>query len=749
MARTRVLIFGAAVVGLTVLGGPGAAQDGAGVGDEVDIPAPTFHPPIPNPSDVWIAPSPAPPPDGAAQLARAATLVREDKPTEAGRLLRGSLPEPLASYQRFYRGLVDMHDDHLDTAAAAFEALAADAPARSLAERARLRAAEIAETRKDYTAAVKLYEPLTRVHPANPADVWLRLGLARLEAGDRRGGLEALAQVYFEFPTSDLAPVAAAKIKEENGWEPLESGSARYRLELGRAERLFGSRRYAQARDGFELVQPHATGDDAERVALRLAECDFYMKRYRSAREALEPYTRRAARKAEARYFYLAATRALGSHATYVDLARQLVADFPEQSWAEEALNSLGTHYILVDEDDKAEQAFLELLRRFPDGKHGARASWKAGWAAYRAERYADAAGIFDRASATFSRSDYRPAWLYWGARAYDKAGDRAAARRLFGTVAADYLNSYYGRLTSSILAARKVEPIALAATARASDGHAAPASLDGPRASIAPVVQALLAAGLYDDAIDEIEWARRTHGDSPVLDATLGLVWSRKGDLRRGINAVKRGYPQYLSAQGELLPIELREVLFPTAYWDLIQKYSRAHDLDPYLIAALMAQESTFDADIRSPANAYGLMQIVPPTGRRYARKLGIRRFRTWSLTNPEINVRIGTKYFADLLEQFGAVHLALAAYNAGPTPVRRWVAERSGLDLDRDEFIDDIPYPETQLYVKKILGTAEDYRHLYGELGVAPVTGPPGSAARAATTARSSAPTAKKRAS
>ena len=74
-----------------------------------------------------------------------------------------------------------------------------------------------------------------------------------------------------------------------------------------------------------------------------------------------------------------------------------------------------------------------------------------------------------------------------------------------------------------------------------------------------------------------------------------------------------------------------------------------------------------------------------------------------------------MGVAYFADKIREFGSVHLALASYNAGESAVRRWMAER-GSSLAQDEFIDDIPYPETQNYVKRILGTAEDYRRLYG---------------------------------
>ena len=85
----------------------------------------------------------------------------------------------------------------------------------------------------------------------------------------------------------------------------------------------------------------------------------------------------------------------------------------------------------------------------------------------------------------------------------------------------------------------------------------------------------------------------------------------------------MKRAYPQFLAAGGEQLPREILTVIYPLSYWDLIKKYSAQHGLDPYLVAALMSQESTFVADIKSPANAYGLTQLLPATARQYARKL------------------------------------------------------------------------------------------------------------------------------
>jgi soluble lytic murein transglycosylase len=335
---------------------------------------------------------------------------------------------------------------------------------------------------------------------------------------------------------------------------------------------------------------------------------------------------------------------------------------------------------------------------------------------------------MFERAASALPRSDYRPVWIYWAARSREQLGDNAAANRLYGIVVADYLNSYYGRLASSRLEARKVEPMMAAAAVTPAGETSLPASSHTvTEVPTADLIRALIGAGMYDDAVNEVQWAQKNGSDGQALQATLGYVYAQRGDLRKGINAIKRAVPQYLSAAGEDLPPDVLQVLFPVAYWDVIRKNAADTSLDPYLVAALIAQESTFDATIKSHANAIGLMQIVPATGRQYARRLRIPRYSVGKLSDPSINARIGTVYFADLVNRMGGVPYALASYNAGPGPVARWMAERPG--IASDEFIDDIPYPETQNYVKKILGTAEDYRRLYGDLGIRPLAGAPGS--------------------
>ena len=97
-------------------------------------------------------------------------------------------------------------------------------------------------------------------------------------------------------------------------------------------------------------------------------------------------------------------------------MTRALVGEFPDSSWSEEALNNLGTHYILNNEDELAAKAFAELYERFPTGPRAERAAWKAGWWSYKNDEYATTVRVFEGAAQAFPRSDYRPSFLYWSA---------------------------------------------------------------------------------------------------------------------------------------------------------------------------------------------------------------------------------------------------------------------------------------------------------------------------------------------
>jgi soluble lytic murein transglycosylase len=692
--------------------------------------APTEHPALPaNPSDYWYVPAVS---DRAARTIATyeplvAGIARYQNQDYTGALAFVTRPAltttALADYASYYAGLSQLRLGLYPAARRTLEAVIDRKPQGQVGVGAALAAGEAAEAAGDTTAALRIYERLADDRKAASDVVLARLGRAALAAGDRKRAADAFLRIHYEFPLTDTA----ASI--ETLLDALQDQVVRtsYKPDIGRAQLLFGARRYVEAKAAFQALQPVVSGDDKELVDLRVAECAFYLKQYAETRDRLRPYLEQASRKAEARFFSLTALSQLGNRADAVAQTAALVAEFPDSSWSEEALNNVATHYILINEDEKAVATFREMYDKFPTGTRAERAAWKYGWWAYKKADYPETIRVFEGAAASFPRSDYRPSFLYWAARAHAKIGQSAQAEARLRLVYTDYGNSYYGRLAERQLARRAggLVPSDRVRTA----GFAQAAVAGPPPIPTAGLIRMLLANGLYEDALSELRYAQRAFGPSAAIDATMAWIYHQNGELRRAISLMRRTYPQFLTAGGEQLPPEILQVIFPLTYWDSIRKYSEERRLDPYMIAALIAQESTFDPKAKSIANAWGLMQLVPTTGRRLARTIGIRNFTTAKLTDPEINIRLGTLNFSRLVERFGGAYYALASYNAGESRVVKWRTERPG--LEEDEFIDDIPFPETQNYVKRILGTAEDYRMLYGGGGGMPR--PP--AARAAT--------------
>ena len=718
--------------------------------------APTAHPPVPNElSAMWLAPErgagTAAASPGTAALVSAARLTGQGEYTRALTQVSQALDKdgPLPQYAAFYAGRAQLGLKRFADALRSFRGLEAQRPVGYLAEAAPLGEAEALEALGSQADAVRIYERLLTGRVSDAEAVYMRLGRAAKAAGDGAKAAEAFGHVFYEFPAGENAAAAGEELNALTGLQPLAAGSERYTVELRRAERLFAAKQYADARAAFTVLSGIAPGADSALIRLRLAECEYFQKRARAATDLLKPLTEEGPFQAEALFHVALATRDAGDKGAFVALLDRVQREFPGDRWAEDALDALADYYLKSGDDDRADEYFRQIVDRYPRSAPAERAAWKAGWTSYRAGQYADTIRMFERAAANFPRSDYRPAWLYWTGRAHEQLGDTGGAEERYLLEIADYRNSYYGRL-----ALERVDASASARAVAVRNTVAARAQAVPAPPPNGAVIRALLGAGLYDAALDELRYAQRVWGNSPAIEATQAWTSQQQARaeggtrrfqlLRGGINTMRRAYPQFLAAGGEDLPRDVLTVIFPMAYWDLIQKHAAANDLDPFLVAALVAQESTFVADIKSYANAYGLMQLLPSTARQYARKLKM-PYSSRLLVDPEANIRMGTAYLADKLREFGGVHLALASYNAGERAVHRWQNERP--DVEVAEFIDDIPYPQTQNYVKRILGTADDYRRIYG--GVTRVEGLETTAPSKVPAAAASAPPAPRRAS
>ncbi len=666
---------------------------------------------------LWLVPAFASAPGGAASAGRPggafATAVQhfdDGKPDLALPVFSKSVSDPiLGGYALLMQGRAQLALRQTRDARFSAEQLAKVQPRDYLREAALILSADVAESDGDAAAEMRALQSAAEMKPVTGAPLFLRLGRAAKEAGDPAVARGAFNKVIYEYALSPEANEALDEIDDLDAAAVPNRDTAA--ANLGRGEQLFVSRRFADARRAFEAVRPVAVGAEKDLVALRIAQCDAGLKKFPAARDALLPLIGKdGPRQPDARLAMLGVLRGLEKKTEFVAETRGFVASGAPDILAEAALNELATFYILEDDDQAAADTFAEMNRRYPSGVNGERAAWRWGWWSYTKGNYAETIRVFDDAFVRFGRSDHRSAWIYWSARARQKSGQREAAIDTYRRAIGLYRNSYYGREADRNLRAMLSQ----------SAGRVSLASRETPVAFVpgespanARLIARLLEVGLYDDALGELKRTEIDNGATPLLTATQAYAWNRKGELRIGITLMKRAYPQFLAAGGEALPVEIRRVMFPVAYWDMIQKYANARGLDPHLMAALMMQESTFDKDITSSANARGLMQILPSTGRSYASKLGITPWRVTRLTDAEINIRIGMAYFADMKAKYNGIVGALVAYNAGGSRYTRWVAEYP--DADRDEFIDNIPFFETQNYLKRILGIAEDLRTLY----------------------------------
>ena len=212
--------------------------------------------------------------------------------------------------------------------------------------------------------------------------------------------------------------------------------------------------------------------------------------------------------------------------------------------------------------------------------------------------------------------------------------------------------------------------------------------------------------------ARDELDLELSQRDEDPALMALMAEAYHGDGEHMDSVRWLKKAFPR---ARREGVPEEYLSLLYPLRSFPVIESEARLNALDPYFVSAIIYQESRFTANARSTADARGLMQLIPSTGRLMARQVGVRKLDVSQLYEPELNVKLGTRYIAQLLQDFkGERELALAGYNAGPGRVRRWLRKNRGAELD--EFVESIPYKETRIYVKNILEAHFQYHRLYG---------------------------------
>ena len=546
------------------------------------------------------------------------------------------------------------------------------------------------------------------------SDIELAIGRAYEAVGDKEKATAAFRNVYFNLATSFEAEAAGPELRKLG----VEGSVAERR---GRADLLFKGKRYNDAAGEYRDLVGAVTPAERTVVQLQLANALEKGGHSHDARQLLNSMGGQTG-DAEAERLYLLSETARSTSDENAVLAtlNELRQFGPTSPWLEQALYSAGNMYLLKRDYDHAIDYFRETFQRFPSGTHASYAHWKAAWLSFRLGRTDDAIKGFEDQIALFPDSNEIPAALYWRARIAEEQKNVGMARAFYQKLGDRFHNYYYAELGRQRIkdlgngAAEDVVKYAIL-------DHVAPLSStvkvstsEPPDDDLRVARARLLSNGaLADMAVRELQAAAAEEGAS-WAPPEMARAYQDIGRYDRGIEVMKRTTPNYFAVDIPDLPRPYWEALFPKAYWADLRKYSLVNGLDPFLVASLIRQESEFNAGAISRANAVGLMQLLPKTGRSVARQVKLKGYRPPQLYDPSVNLQLGTRYFKDMVDRYnGQFEYALAAYNAGTDRVADWLGD--GHYRDPQEFVESIPFTETREYVQAILRNANVYRKLY----------------------------------
>jgi soluble lytic murein transglycosylase len=546
------------------------------------------------------------------------------------------------------------------------------------------------------------------------ADVELGLGRAYAASGQPTRAAAALRNVYYRMPTSSEADTAGQELRKLSGVPPATLADRRARADL-----LAKGKRYADAASEYRDLLDEVSADERPAVQLALAAALQKSGRNREAKQLLGSIPDATPEVSAQRLFLLGeVARATDDDDGFLRYQAQLRQTSPASPWLEQSLLASGNLYLLRRDYDKAIDSYRELQQRFPNGGRASYAHWKVAWLSLRQGRNEEAKQGFDQQIALYPSSGEIPSALYWRARLAEEDNELAKACAYYQKLSDRFHNFYYAELARQRLKVLKpaTEPMQYALLDRIPSldmgGKITPAD---PPADDLHVQKAHLLenGGLVDFAVREVQAAASDQQGNWVL-AETARIYQDSGRYDRAIEVIKRGVPNYFAIDVPELPRPYWEALFPKAYWGDLKRFSNQNALDPYLVASLIRQESEFNPNAISRANAVGLMQLLPITGKKVAREVKLHHFTPSQLYTPAVNLQLGTRYFKSMVDRFGSFEYALAAYNAGSDRVQDWLSQ--GKYRDPQEFVESIPFTETREYVQAILRNANVYKQLYG---------------------------------
>ena len=558
---------------------------------------------------------------------------------------------------------------------------------------------------------------LLQPHRGAAAETDFYLAKAYVANGQGRAGAELFRHIYYDEASSSLADTAGAELKKipEAAFLPAPT----FAEHKTRAEALYRVKHYSEAVGEYKAMLDMAPSEMRSSVLIEYANALIKIGQNREAASVLDRIPDDGSEAAAEKWYQrLELARGAQDDARVQEILTYMRTNAAHSEWLESALMSTGNMYLLRKDYDRAIDYYRELQERFPNGSKASYAHWKYAWLTYRQGRPEEARKAFARQVELYPASAEVPNAMYWRARLAEDEHDTALARAYYQKLSERFRNYYYGVLARKRLALmQSAAPANVAALQQISS----PKQYEGEALRTAPPAddlhysraKLLENAGAFDLAVRELQNGTPEGPSWEMVE--VARMYTAAGEYFRALQALKHCVSGYFAMEINQLPAEYWQGLFPRPYWDSLRRHSEENGLDPYLVSALIRQESEFNPSAVSHSNALGLMQLLPSTGKGEAKQLGLKGYNQDSLFDPNVNIELGTHYFRKMVDHFnGHVEYALAAYNAGDSRVEEW--RSSGSYRDIDEFVESIPFTETREYVQAIVRNAEVYKRVYG---------------------------------
>lgn len=615
----------------------------------------------------------------------------------------------LADYALFYLGSAERDSGDSQSAAATFRRLSYGYPQSVFADEASLQYAEIEFKAGRLGDAQAAAAALVARNPAPEVDQQARMIEARaaLGLGDAQGAfsqLQALREKYPQEAADDQARTLAYSIAAAHP-DLIDTRSLGYHRREAALLLHEGKASMALAECAAALALEPPPSVHAEMLWLTARASRASTDREMRALNAYLKYAPHGEKAPDALYRLGHLQWRVGDTRSARATLTRLVGAFPASDLAPAATFDIGRAY----EDDAqwhlARAEYLRLVRSYPHSSEAADGRFRAPFALYMTGHFDAAAREFASMKPMAASPAERDGLSYWHARSMERAGQSAAANAIYQGLAQSTASNYYPELAARRIGAAAAQPSAAdAPQPEAALPSAAPGTLAAFHLGRVATLRRL--GMTYLEPAELRALAAENLSDPRMRDFVLAEL-QRTGEWYAAIEIAVR-----LEKAGSLDSSSTERLRYPRAYWDTIAQAASGDALDPYLVLALVRQESLFNPQARSVSDARGLMQLMPATADRVGPSAGVEQA-SLNLYDPSLSVRVGTAYLKNLFDLFGGDPFkAVAAYNAGEHAVQQWNAKYPG---DDDQWVENIGFRETRDYVKRVIGGLREYRMLY----------------------------------